>query len=154
MKEICFTPRASHHLSHFLSLSSPILGGDTVTTCSVTLPTGLTGTPHFLWEEPDGVTCGQMISSDPILSEIVTSQVAQYTCTATLSGTSTSHYIITAVQSLTYTRTLPVPTPICHMNFTVCRTVDPVMTSHAGSTPIRPQSVWVSFMCRACDVLH
>ena len=69
------------------------MAGDTVTlTCSVTLPTGVTGTPDFQWEGPgvtptpaDPIISGQMISSDFTLSEIATSQAGQYTCTTALS---------------------------------------------------------------------
>ena len=76
------------------SPASPIMAGDTVTlTCSVTLPTGVTGTPAFQWEGPgvssmpaDSTTSGNMVSSDLTLSEIATSQAGQYTCIVTLSG--------------------------------------------------------------------
>ena len=79
------------------------MAGDTVTlTCSVTLPTGVTGTPDFQWEGP-GVTptpagpttSGQMVSSDLTLSEIATSQAGLYTCTATLIGSNSTSVIIT-----------------------------------------------------------
>ena len=89
------------------SLPSNIMAGDTVTlTCSVTLPTGVTGTPDFQWEGPgvtlvpaDPTTSGQMVSSVLTLDVIAASQAGMYTCTATLSGTSISSYITIAVQS-------------------------------------------------------
>ena len=86
---------------------SPITAGDNVTlTCSVTLPTGLTGTPDFRWEGPgvtptpdDPIASGQRVSSDLTLSEIATSQAGQYTCTATLNGTPHVSHVIIDVQS-------------------------------------------------------
>ena len=81
--------------------SSTIMAGDTVTlTCSITLPTG---TPDFQWETPGEttptpanlVTSGQMFSSALTLTEIVTSQAGQYTCTATLSGSVNTSVILT-----------------------------------------------------------
>ena len=89
------------------SSPSSIIVGDIVTlTCTVTLPSGVTDTPDFQWEGPGGVTPtpedsmtnGQTVSSDLILTAITTSQVGQYTCTATLSGSITESIIIT-VQS-------------------------------------------------------
>ena len=80
-------------------------GGTVTLTCSVTLPTGVTGTPDFQWEGPglsstpaDPTTSGQMVSSDLTLSEIATSQAGQYTCTASLSG-SVNISVIINVQS-------------------------------------------------------
>ena len=83
------------------------MAGDNVTlTCSVTLPTGVTGTPDFLWEGPgvtptpaDPTTNGQMTTGNLILSEIATSQAGQYTCTATLNGTPVNASVIILVQS-------------------------------------------------------
>ena len=83
------------------------MAGDTVTlTCSVTLPSGVTGTPVFQWEGPgvtptpaDPTTSGVMVSSELTLSEISISQAGLYTCTATLSGSITTSTIIT-VQSM------------------------------------------------------
>ena len=84
----------------------PVMAGDTVTlTCSVTLPTGVTGTPDFQWEGPevtpipaDPTSSGQTVSSDLTLSEIATSQAGQYTCTAIL-NVSISHSVIITVHS-------------------------------------------------------
>ena len=63
--------------------------------CSVTLPTGVTGTPDFHWDGPgvpptpaDPTTNGQEVSSVLTLSSISTSQAGQYICTATLNGSS------------------------------------------------------------------
>ena len=86
---------------------SPIVAGDSLTlTCSVTLPAGVTGTPNFQWEGP-GVTptpafpttSGQEVSSVLTLSVIATSQAGQYSCTATLSGSSVSTALTSTVQS-------------------------------------------------------
>ena len=89
------------------SPSSPIVAGDSLTlTCSITLPAGVTGTPDFQWEGP-GVTptpaahttSGQEVSSVLTLSAIATSQAGQYSCTATLSGSSVSTDLTVTVQS-------------------------------------------------------
>ena len=98
------TERATISLTS--SPSSPIVAGDSLTlTCSVTLPAGVTGTPDFQWEGP-GVTTpaapttsGQEVSSVLTLSAIATSQAGQYSCTATLSGSSVSTALNVTVQS-------------------------------------------------------
>ena len=82
--------------------------GEIVTlTCSVTLSSGVTGTPVFQWVGPDGVTLTpddsmtNGLSSNLTLNEITTSQSGQYTCTATLIGTiNTSLNIV--VQGILY----------------------------------------------------
>ena len=89
--------------------SSPthVLAGDTVTlTCSVTLPTGVTGIPDFQWEGPgvtptpaDSATSGQIVSSDLTLSEIATSQAGLYSCVAYISGTIINTSITILIQS-------------------------------------------------------
>ena len=92
-------------LSLTSSPSSPIMAGENVTlTCSVTLPSGVSGTPDFQWEGPglfyspaDLTTSGQMVSSDLILSEITTSQAGQYTCTATLNESISTSIFITVL---------------------------------------------------------
>ena len=119
----------------YVSLSSsplsPIVAGDSLTlTCSVTLPAGVTGTPDIQWEGP-GVTLipaapttsGQEVSSVLTLSAIATSQAGQYSCTATLSGSSISTALTVTVQSkftvincllrvkCHYSPLVPVPTP-------------------------------------------
>ena len=83
------------------------MAGDNVTlTCSVTLPTGVTGTPDFHWEGPgvtptpaDPATNGQEVSSVLTLSTISTSQAGQYICTATLNGSSVTIATNVTVQS-------------------------------------------------------
>ena len=83
------------------------MAGDSVTlTCSVTLPTGVTGTPDFQWEGPalipmsyDPSTREQMVSSGLTLSDITTSQAGLYTCNATLNETSISASLTVAVHS-------------------------------------------------------
>ena len=94
-----------------ISLSSsplpPIVAGESVTlTCSVTLPAGVTGTPDFQWVGPgvtptpaDPTTSGQEVSSVLTLSAIATSQAGQYSCTATLSGSSFNTDLNVTVQS-------------------------------------------------------
>ena len=88
------------------SPSSPIVAGDSLTlTCSVTLPAGVTGTPDFQWVGPGvttpaaPITSGQEVSSVLTLSAIATSQAGQYSCTATLSGSSVSTDLTVTVQS-------------------------------------------------------
>ena len=87
------------------------MAGDNVTlTCSVTFPTGVTGTPDFQWEghgvtpiPADPTTSGQVVSSDLTLSEIATSQAGQYTCTANLnSSVIINTSVIVMVQSKLY----------------------------------------------------
>ena len=85
--------------------SSSVMTGDTVTlTCSVTLPTGVTGTPDFHWEGPgvtppaEPTTDGQKVSSILKLGTISTSQAGQYTCTATLNGSSITNTTTITVQ--------------------------------------------------------
>ena len=116
------------------SPSSPVMAGDNITlTCSVTLPTGVTGTPDIQWEGP-GVS-GQMVSSDLTLSEITTSQAGQYTCTATLSGSVSNSVNITVRSKLINQEkihftpdvlSVPVPTPSI--------TVSNTDTVYAGTT--------------------
>ena len=110
---------------------SPIMAGESLTlTCSIILPAGVTGTPDFHWEGP-GVTptaaapttSGQEVSSILTLSAIATSQAGQYSCTATLSGSSVSTDLTVTVQSKftdiscllrvngTIPASVPVPTP-------------------------------------------
>lgn len=79
------------------------MAGDTVTfNCSVTLPSG---TPDFHWEGPGviptpatPITNGQ-VSSILTISTISTSQAGEYTCTATINGSSVSNTITVTVQS-------------------------------------------------------
>ena len=123
------TERATISLTSSLSSpSSPIVAGDSVTlTCSVTLPAGLTGTPDFQWEGPGvtptpaaPITSGQEVSSVLTLSAIATSQAGQYSCTATLSGSSVSTALTVTVQSkftainclLRVNATIPPPVPV------------------------------------------
>ena len=97
------------------------MAGDNVTlTCSVTLPTGVTGTPYFHWEGPgvpptpaDHTTNGQEVSSVLTLSTISTSQAGQYICTATLNGSS-----VTIVSAIATNVTVQIDSKLlCH--FTV-----------------------------------
>ena len=98
------------------SHSSSIMAGDNVTlTCSVTLPSGVTGTPVFQWEGPSVVTDTPVFqwegssgvnstsmtngSCDLALNGITTSQAGEYTGNATLSGYITDDSIIITVQS-------------------------------------------------------
>ena len=88
------------------SPSSSVMAGDNVTlTCSVTLPTRVTGIPDFRWEGPgevtpaDPTTNGQEVSSVLPLSTISTSQAGQYICTATLNGSSVTIATNVTVQS-------------------------------------------------------
>ena len=142
-----FSPQEQATISLTSSPSSTIMAGDNVTlTCSVTLPTGVTGTPGLKWVGPgvtrtpaDPTTSGQMTSSDLTLSDIATSQAGQHTCTATLSGSSVSSVTNVTVQSkftschiVLYPRYMacispvPVPTPSI--------TVSNTDTLYAGTT--------------------
>ena len=103
----CHLPTVPATISLSSSPSSPIVAGESVTlTCSVILPAGVTGTPDFQLEGP-GVTptpaapttSGQEVSSVLTLSAIATSQAGQYSCTATLSGSSVSTDLTVTVQS-------------------------------------------------------
>ena len=103
----CISSTEPATISLTSSPSSPVMAGATVTlTCSVSLPTGVTGTPDIQWKGPgvtptpaDPTSSGpNMVSSDLTLSEIATSQAGQYTCTATLSGSVSTSVTIT-VQS-------------------------------------------------------
>ena len=68
------------------------MAGDIVTlNCSVTIPTGVTGTPDFHWAGPGltptpatPTTNGREVSSVLTLSTISTSQAGVYICSATL----------------------------------------------------------------------
>ncbi|CAI8039192.1 Hemicentin-2, partial [Geodia barretti] len=89
------------------SPSSPILAGGSVTiTCSISLPSGVTGTPVLRWEGPGATESTRndgSLSSNLTLSSISTSQAGVYMCTATLDGSVSADTNIT-VQ-------VPTPTP-------------------------------------------
>ena len=90
-----------------LTPSSPtVMAGDTVIlTCSLTLPSGVTGTPVFQWERPgvtptpdDPAPSGGVVSSILTLTSVSTSEAGLYSCTASLRGEISTNTIIT-VQS-------------------------------------------------------
>ena len=87
---IIFTESGS--ISLISSQSSPIMVGSRVNlTCSISLPSGVTGSPEFEW---DGSLISTdlsssvegMIFSQLTLSDIAPSDAGPYTCTATLRG--------------------------------------------------------------------
>ena len=88
--------RVSHHLPHLLSIIShhDWRHCHSHLLCSVTLTTGVTGTPVFQWEDPgviptpaDPTTNKHMFFSvlTDTFSEIQTSQAGEYTCTISVS---------------------------------------------------------------------
>ena len=89
------------------SPSSPTVGHRVTLTCSLTLPTGVTGTPSFRWNGPSGniynfvqpYFTGRIVSHRLTLSQIAPSDVGEYTCTADLSGSVSTTTIIPSLQS-------------------------------------------------------
>ena len=76
------------------STSSPTAGESVSLTCSVTLPGTVSGSPVFQWAGPGDTptpaapsTSGQVVTSTLTLSAVRTSQAGQYTCTASVEGT-------------------------------------------------------------------
>ena len=71
------------------------MAGESVSlTCSVTLPGTMSDSPVFQWVGPeetltpaDPSTSGQVVTSTLTLSAVRTSQAGQYTCNASLEGT-------------------------------------------------------------------
>lgn len=97
IKEICCDTLLAEpaFISVISSHSSPPTVGETVTlTCSVTLPSGVTGVPVFQWEGPGGESLAatqsmsrrRRVSSELQLREISPLNVGSYTCSATLHG--------------------------------------------------------------------
>ena len=87
-----------------LAPSSPaVIAGDSVTlTCSLSLPSGVTGTPVFQWEGPgvtaDPTSSGGAVFSILTLTNVSTSEAGLYSCTASLRGNISTNTTIT-VQS-------------------------------------------------------
>ena len=101
---MCAFPDITEPATISLTPSSPtVMAGDSVTlTCSISLPSGVTGTPVFQWEGP-GVTLtpDDPTSSGGVVSSILTltaSEAGLYSCTASLRGEISTNTIIT-VQS-------------------------------------------------------
>ena len=76
------------------STSSLTAGKSVSLTCSVTLPGSVSGSPVFQWTGPGDTpipasssTTDQVVPSTLTLSAVRTSQAGQYTCTASLEGT-------------------------------------------------------------------
>ena len=76
------------------STSSPTAGESVSLTCSVTLTGTVSGRPVFQWAGPGDISTaadpsasGQNITSTLTLTAVRTSQAGQYTCTASLEGT-------------------------------------------------------------------
>ncbi|CAI8048275.1 Opioid-binding protein/cell adhesion molecule, partial [Geodia barretti] len=89
------------------SPSSPILAGGSVTiTCSISLASGVIGTPVLRWEVPGATEFTKQndggSSSNLTLSSISTSQAGVYSCSAFLDGSVAADTVIT----------VQVPTPI------------------------------------------
>ena len=82
--------------------------GETVTlTCSVTLPTGVSGTTYFQWEGPGGVVLdwsqpssgGREVLSELPITQITPSHVGEYVCTTILNGSVSNTTTIPPLQS-------------------------------------------------------
>ena len=91
---MCCLPTDPLIISVSLSTSSPMAGESVSLTCSVTLPGTVSGSPVFQWAGPgDPLTpaapsaSGQVVTSTLTLSAVRTSQAGQYTCTASVEGT-------------------------------------------------------------------
>ena len=76
------------------SMSSPMAGESVSLTCSITLPGAVNGTAVFQWVGPgdtstpaDPSTSGQVVTSTLTFSAVRTSQAGEYTCTASVEGT-------------------------------------------------------------------
>ena len=101
---MCTFPDITEPATISLTPSSPtVMAGDTVTlTCSLALPSGVTGTPVFQWEGPgvtdDPTSSGGVVSSILTLTSVSTSEAGLYSCTASLRGEISTNTIIT-VQS-------------------------------------------------------
>ena len=72
-------------------------------TCSISLPSGVTGSPEFEWDGPltsTDLSSSEegMMSSQLTLSDIAPSDAGPYTCTATLNDGSVSTTINITVQ--------------------------------------------------------
>ena len=88
------------------STSSPTAGESISLSCSVTLPGTVSGSPVFQWAGPGDTptpaapsTSGQVVTSTLTLSAVRTSQAGQYTCTASLEGSTVSSTVDITVQS-------------------------------------------------------
>ena len=104
---MCTFPDITEPATISLTPSSPaVMAGDSVTlTCSLALPSGVTGTPVFQWERPgvtptpdDSISSGGVVSSILTLTSVSTSEAGLYSCTASLRGNISTNTIIT-VQS-------------------------------------------------------
>ena len=104
---MCIFPDITEPATISLTPSSPaVMAGDTVTlTCSLALPSGVTGTPVFQWEGPgvaptpaNPTSSGGVVSSILTLTSVSTSEAGLYSCTASLRGEISTNTIIT-VQS-------------------------------------------------------
>ena len=88
-------------ISISLSTSSPMAGEPVLLTCSVTLPVTISGSPVFQWVGPGNTpipsTSGQVVTSTLTLSAVRTSQAGQYTCTASLEGTTLTNSSIVEI---------------------------------------------------------
>ena len=88
------------------STSSPMAGESVSLTCSVTLPGTVSGSLVFQWAGPGDTptpaapsNSGQVVTSTLTLSAVRTSQAGQYTCTASLEGSTVSSAVDITVQS-------------------------------------------------------
>ena len=75
-------------------------------TCSVALPGTVSGSPVFQWAGPGDTptlatptSSGQVVTSTLTLSAVRTSQAGQYTCTASVEGSTVSSMVDITVQS-------------------------------------------------------
>ena len=103
---MCCLPAVPLTISLSPSTSSPVAGESVSLTCSVTLPGAVSGSPVFQWAGPGDTptpaapsTSGQVATSTLTLSAVRTSQAGQYTCTASLEGSTVSSAVDITVQS-------------------------------------------------------
>ena len=102
---VCCPPTDPLMSSLSSSTSTPMAGESVSLTCSVTLPGTVSGSPVFQWVGPGHTptpaapsTSGQVVTSTLTLRAVRTSQAGQYTCTASLEGSTVSSTVNITVQ--------------------------------------------------------
>ena len=148
----CTFPDITEPATISLTPSSPtVVAGDSVTlTCSISLPSGVTGTPVFEWEGPgvtdDPTSSGGVVSSILTLTSVSTSEAELYSCTASLRGEISTNTIIT-VQSKVFCShqiqhssvhfsSVPTPTPFITHPILTAGTSGTLTCGYTLSTPL------------------
>ena len=146
---MCTFPDITEPATISLTPSSPtVMAGDTVIlTCSISLPSGVTGTPVFQWEGPgvidDPTSSGGVVSSILTLTSVSTSEAGLYSCTASLGGNISTNTIIT-VQSKVFKfqhfsvlfSSAPTPTPFITHPILTAGTSGTLTCGYTLSTPL------------------